>query len=101
MSACGGARVACFETVDQTSKDIIVRLPEVLKQSRRVESVLVAHRGGRCPTSFRFKVEFTASSLRRHKLERLEALIPGSDLASIIDAAVREKLERLEAKRFG
>ena len=27
--------------------------------------------------------------------------MPGSDLASIIDAAVSEKLERLEAKRFG
>ena len=49
----------------------------------------------------RFKVEFTASAKLRDKLERLEALIPGSDLASIIDAAVSEKLERLEAKRFG
>jgi len=49
----------------------------------------------------RFKVEFTASAILRDKLERLEALIPGSDLASIIDAAVSEKLERLEAKRFG
>ena len=27
--------------------------------------------------------------------------MPGSDLASRIDTAVREKLERLEAKRFG
>ena len=27
--------------------------------------------------------------------------MPGSDLASIIDAAVSEKLERVEAKRFG
>ena len=26
--------------------------------------------------------------------------MPGSDLASIIDAAVSEKLERVEAKRF-
>ena len=30
-----------------------------------------------------------------------KALIPGGDLASIIDAAVSEKLERLEAKRYG
>ena len=49
----------------------------------------------------RYQVTFTASAELRDKLERLEALIPGSDLASIIDAAVSEKLERLEAKRFG
>lgn len=49
----------------------------------------------------RYKVEFTASEELRDKLKRLEALIPGSDLASIIDAAVSEKLERVEAKRFG
>ncbi|TDI46124.1 MAG: HNH endonuclease [Acidobacteria bacterium] len=49
----------------------------------------------------RYQVNFTASAALRDKLERLEALIPGSDLASIIDAAVSEKLERLEAKRFG
>ena len=44
---------------------------------------------------------FTASEELRDKLKRLEALTPGSDLASIIDAAVSEKLERVEAKRFG
>ncbi len=49
----------------------------------------------------RYKVEFTASEELRDKLERLQALIPGGDLASIIDAAVSEKLERLEAKRYG
>ena len=49
----------------------------------------------------RYKVEFTASEELRDKLKRLEALMPGSDLASIIDAAVSEKLERVEAKRFG
>ena len=49
----------------------------------------------------RYKVEFTASEELRDKLERLEALMPGSDLASIIDVAVTEKLERLEAKRYG
>ena len=49
----------------------------------------------------RYQVTFTASAELRDKLERLEALIPGSDLASVIDAAVSEKLERLEAKRFG
>jgi len=45
----------------------------------------------------RYQVNFTASD----KLERLEALIPGSDIASVIDVAVSEKLERLEAKRSG
>ncbi len=49
----------------------------------------------------RYIVRFTASVELRDKLERLTALTPGSDLASIIDAAVSEKLERLEARRFG
>jgi len=49
----------------------------------------------------RYKVAFTASEELRDKLKRLEALMPGNDLASIIDAAVSEKLERVEAKRFG
>ena len=49
----------------------------------------------------RYKVAFTVSEELRDKLERLQALIPGGDLASIIDAAVSEKLERLEAKRYG
>ena len=49
----------------------------------------------------RYVVRFTASRELRDKLERLTALTPGSDLASIIDAAVSEKLERLEARRFG
>jgi hypothetical protein len=35
-----------------------------------------------------YLVKFTASAKLRDKLERLEALIPGSDLASVIDAAV-------------
>ena len=49
----------------------------------------------------RFKVQFTASAELRDKLDRLAALMPGSDLASVIEGAVTEKLERLEAKRFG
>jgi hypothetical protein len=52
----------------------------------------------------RFKVQFTASTELRDKLERLQALmrssVPDGDLAKIIDLAVSEKLERLEAKRF-
>ncbi len=47
----------------------------------------------------RFKVTFTASRELKDRLERLQALVEG-DLEAVIDAAVTEKLERLEAKRF-
>jgi 5-methylcytosine-specific restriction endonuclease McrA len=53
----------------------------------------------------RHRVEFTASSALRDKLERLLNLLRAADstvdLAAVIDAAVTEKLERLEARRFG
>jgi hypothetical protein len=49
----------------------------------------------------RYRVQFTASEALRDKLERLQALLPGSDLASLVEQAVTEKLERLEARRFG
>jgi 5-methylcytosine-specific restriction endonuclease McrA len=53
----------------------------------------------------RYQVRFTASAELREKLERLQALmrssVPDADLARIIDIAVTEKLERVEAKRFG
>ena len=53
----------------------------------------------------RYKVEFTAGAGLRDKLERLKALmrtsVPDGDLAALIELAVTEKLERLEAKRFG
>jgi 5-methylcytosine-specific restriction endonuclease McrA len=53
----------------------------------------------------RYKVQFTASAVLRDKLERLRNLmrssVPDGDLAALIDAAVTEKLERLEARRFG
>ncbi len=48
-----------------------------------------------------YLVQFTANAELRDKLQRLEALMPGMDLASIIDEAVSEKLERLEARRYG
>ncbi|HXV64103.1 MAG TPA: hypothetical protein VEK15_25615, partial [Vicinamibacteria bacterium] len=48
----------------------------------------------------RFKVTFTASGELKEKLERLQALTQ-EDLVSVIDSAVTEKLERLEAKRYG
>ncbi len=50
------------------------------------------------------KVQFTASAEFRDKIERLTALmrasVPDGDLAVILEQAVTEKLERLEAKRF-
>ena len=52
----------------------------------------------------RYKVQFTASAVLQGKLEQLRALmrpqVPDGDLAAIIEQAVTEKLERLEAKRF-
>ena len=52
----------------------------------------------------RYKVQFTASAGLRDKLERLQKLmrssVPDGDLAAVIEAAVTEKLERLEARRF-
>jgi len=53
----------------------------------------------------RFRVQFTASAELRDKLERLQALmrpsIPDGGLAAVIEAAVTEKVQRLEARRFG
>ncbi len=52
----------------------------------------------------RYKVQFTASEELHDKLERLAALMraemPRGDLAAIIEAAVTEKLERIEARRY-
>ncbi len=52
----------------------------------------------------RYKVQFTASAELHDKLERLAALmraeVPDGDLAAIIEAAVTEKLERIEARRY-
>lgn len=54
--------------------------------------------------SSRYKVQFTASSELKEKLDRLAALMyasdPDAELADVIDAAVTEKLARLEAKRM-
>jgi hypothetical protein len=47
----------------------------------------------------RYKIQFTASKELRDKLERLQSLVDG-DLAAVIEAAVTEKLARLEAKRY-
>jgi hypothetical protein len=52
----------------------------------------------------RYKVQFTASAELRDKIERLRALmrssVPDGDLGAILEQAVTEKLERLEAQRF-
>ena len=52
----------------------------------------------------RYRIQFTAGADLRDKLERLQALmrssVPDGDLAAIIEEAVTEKLERLEARRF-
>jgi hypothetical protein len=49
-------------------------------------------------------VQFTASARLQEKLERLRALlrtqVPDGDLGAVIEVAVSEKLERLEARRF-
>ncbi len=53
----------------------------------------------------RYKVQFTAGAELHGKLERLRALlrheIPDGDLGRVIEKAVSETLERLEARRFG
>jgi hypothetical protein len=52
----------------------------------------------------RYRVQFTASAALREKLERLQTLmlsqVPDGDLAAVIEAAVTEKLERIEARRL-
>lgn len=47
----------------------------------------------------RYKVQFTATAELRDKLEKLQTLLR-ADLATAVDLAVTEKLERLAAKRF-
>ena len=53
----------------------------------------------------RYRVQFTASEDFRDKLERLRALmswtVPDGDLAAVLEAVVTEKVERLEARRYG
>ena len=49
----------------------------------------------------RYRVQFTASAELHDKIQRLAALMPGADLASMLEASVTEKLKRLEAERLG
>jgi 5-methylcytosine-specific restriction endonuclease McrA len=51
----------------------------------------------------RYKIQFTATAALRDKLERLQTLLSANGdpgLAEVIEAAVDEKLRRLEAKRM-
>jgi hypothetical protein len=52
----------------------------------------------------RYRVQFTASAALRAKLERLQVLmaraVPDGDLAVLIEAAVTERIERLERQRL-
>jgi len=102
--------VAGSDQLDSTHSPVVSR-PQVAAEGRG--GVLVPDRvaSPTQPASIeplspaRYKVQFTASATLREKLERLQALmrssVPDGDLAAIVEAAVTEKLQRLEAKRFG
>ena len=53
----------------------------------------------------RYRVQFTASRDLRDKLERLRSLlrptVPDGDFATVIERAVTEAIDRIEARRFG
>lgn len=53
----------------------------------------------------RYKISFTAGAELRDKLEKLRSLmrssVPDGDLATLIEEAVTEKIEKLESKRYG
>ncbi len=53
----------------------------------------------------RYRVQFTASRQLRDKVERLRSLlqptIPDGDLATVIERAVTDAIDRIEARRFG
>ena len=88
-----------------------LRLDGVAPQAERPVGPCARPSLGQAPTPAvsplapgRYKVQFTASAALRDKLERLRGLmrssVPDGDLAAIIEQAVSEKLERLEALRF-
>jgi hypothetical protein len=49
----------------------------------------------------RYKVQLTIDRTLRDKLERLRALLPDEGLVEVLDRAVTETLQRLEARRLG
>ena len=85
--------------------------PAVTPGPMHVPQVLPAPRSAgrgeiRALAPSRHRVSFTASDSLREKLERLRALCRSNgtsddDLAEIIEEAVTEKLERLEARKHG
>jgi hypothetical protein len=85
------AQVAEVETVTPTIADEWTGAVPASRGSELLEPLSRA----------RYRVQFTASEALRDKLERLQALLPGTDLATVVEQAVTEKLERLEARRFG
>jgi hypothetical protein len=99
VSAGGPGRELCLDRVEGPGVEI---RPGGAGATPRAASARPATMQPLAPA--RYKVEFTASAELHDKLERLQALmrssVPDGDLAMIIDVAVTEKLERLEAKRF-
>ena len=49
----------------------------------------------------RYKVQFTTSAEFPEWLKRLAALTPGADIGTMIETAVKERVQRLEGKRYG
>ena len=115
-----GSRVAIGSTTADSDRGNGLCPDRVVPRSSEEEEAPVATRGpsrfgpGRPahhpPTAVssrshpgRYKVQFTATADLREKLERLQSLMGGtaaaSDLAAVIEAAVTEKLQRLEARR--
>ena len=85
-------RASCDEsTLSRKSSPAPAPAPEVADKPPVVEPLAPS----------RYRVQFTASAELHDKLQRLAALMPGADLASLLEASVTEKLERLEAKRLG
>jgi len=91
-----GAAVGDLVSLDGTKTELG---PDRVPPASRVRPAVVEPRA-----SDRYRLHFDASARLCEKLERLQALMrrsrPAADLAAIIEDAVTEKLERLEAKRF-
>jgi hypothetical protein len=90
----------------QTTEDPGVRAREQLRPDGVASSIASGPAAKMQPLApSRYAVKFTASAALHDKLERLRALmrpqVPDGDLGALIEQAVTEKLERLEARRFG
>jgi len=92
-----GAAVGDLVSLDGTKTQLG---PDRVPPASRVRPAVVEPRA-----TDRYRLHLDASARLCEKLERLQALVrcsrPDADLAAIIEDAVTEKLERLEAKRFG